>query len=521
MRHNVIGSAASIGLMAALGAVMFALRSDLSDATVALVLVVPVIVAVVLGGVWAGAVAVVAGFLLYDFVFIPPYYTLTVGHARNWIALGVYVVVVSLVARVVTRLRRAQEQALARQHDSQRLLEMSELLLGDRPLDELLPLVVSIMRDAFGSEGVVLLLPRNGKLEIVASSGRELTEAELRSVTPEPGIRSALMPEQLPGATETIVLAATGRPVGLLGLVGPALPTYRRGFARAFANHIAIAVERAQLREQAVRMHVLEEVDRLRVSLVGAVSHDLRTPLATIKASASALLDPDIPLPKAEQAELLGLIDTQADRLARLVSNLLDMTRIEAGALMLQQQPLDVHELVEEAVRSLRPLVDAHRVTLDVPEDLPAVNADHVLVGEVLVNLLDNAVRFASDGSPIAIVARRVDGMVEISVSDRGPGIPVADRAAIFERGYVRRPGSEDAGRGNGAAARAGASPASAAGAGGGSGLGLAIAKAFVDAHGGTISADEAPGGGARVSFSLPAVSEPSNRAEPSIGSER
>jgi len=512
VRRNILGGAASIGLMAALGAAMFALRSNLSDATVALVLVVPVVVAVVLGGVGAGAVAVAAGFVLYDFVFIPPYYTLTVGHARNWVALGVYVVVVSLVARVVTRLRRAQELALARQRDSQRLVEMSELLLGDRPLDMLLPLVVSIVRDVFGSEGVVLLLPRNGVLEIVASSGRDLTEAELRSVTPEPGVRSALMP----GTTETIVLASPGRPVGLLGLVGVPLPPWRRALAGAFANHIAIAVERAQLREQALRMHVLEEVDRLRASLVGAVSHDLRTPLATIKASASALLDPDIPLPKAEQAELLGLIDAQADRLARLVSNLLDMTRIEAGALVLRKQPLDVHELVDEAVRSLQPLLDANRVALDVPDDLPAVNADHVLVGEVLVNLLDNSVRFAPAASRIDIAARAAGDMVEISVSDRGPGIRPADRAVIFERGYVRRPAGEQAGSGNGART---SSPT--AGTAGGSGLGLVIAKAFVDAHGGTISADEAPGGGARVCFSLPAVPESSQNPQASRRSER
>jgi len=518
VRRNVIGGVASVALMAALGAVMFALRSSLSDATVALVLVVPVVVAVVLGGVWAGVAAVVAGFALYDFVFIPPYYTLTVGHARNWVALGVYVIVVSLVARVVTRLRSAQELALARQHDSQRLLEMSELLLGDRPLEQLLPLVVSIVRDAFGSEGVVLLLPRHGVLEIVASSGRDLTEAELRSVTPEPGIRSALMPA---GVTETIVLASPGRPVGLLGFVGSPLPPWRRAFARAFANHIAIAVERAQLREQALRMHVLEEVDRLRASLVGAVSHDLRTPLATIKASASALLDPDIALPKAEQAELLGLIDAQADRLARLVSNLLDMTRIEAGTFVLRRQPLDVHELVDGAVRSLRPLLDPSRVKSDVPVDLPAVDADHVLVGEVLGNLLDNSVRFAPDGSPIEISARRLGDFVEISVSDRGPGIPASDRAVIFERGYGRLPESDQVASTNGAARASASGTWRPSGLRGGAGLGLAIAKAFVDAHGGTISADDAPGGGARVSFSLPVVTEPSDGRDRDVMTER
>jgi two-component system sensor histidine kinase KdpD len=487
----------------------------LSDATVALVLVVPVIIGVVIGGTRAGVVAVVVGFAVYDLVFIPPYYTLRVGSMRNWLALVVYIAVVFLVARVVGRLRIAEDDARSRQADAQRLLELSELLIENRSLPDLLPLVVSIVRDAFACESVVLLLPNGGRLEIVATSGRELTPAELRRVSPAPGVAASLMPsapslvETADAAhTETIVLSVPGRPVGLIGLVGTRLSPHRRALARAFANHIAIALERAQLQEQALRISVLEEVDRLRGALVGAVSHDLRTPLATIKASASTLRDDDAVMTPADRAELLGLIDEQADRLARLVTNLLDMSRIETGALVVERQPLDVAEVVAEAVAGLRPAVPDGRIVVHMAPALPVIDADHVLIGQVIVNLIENALRYAPAGTAVEVTAEGGPATVEVAVVDHGPGFPEQDRIRIFGLGRptaawpdtgpptapvsVSRPGRALAPR----ASRA--SPA------GGSGVGLAIAKAFVEAHGGTIWADNVAGGGARVAFSLP-----------------
>jgi two-component system sensor histidine kinase KdpD len=538
LRLGLNGIAGALALMAGLGAIMFALRGHLSGATVALVLVVPVVVGVVVGGLWAGAVAVVAGFLLYDLVFIPPYYTLTVGTAHNWVALVVYVVVVSLVARVVNRLQIAEAEATSRETDAQRLLELSELLIEDRPLSDLLPLVVSIVRDAFDSETVVLVLPEGGRLEVAATSGRELTPAELRRVSPEPGVTASLTPST--GAarddaseaadTETIVLSAPGRPVGLIALVGARLPSHRRALAGVFANHIAIAIERTQLQQQALRLRFLEEMDRMRNALVGAVSHDLRTPLATIKASASALLDPDTSIGPDDETELLGLIDEQADRLERLVTNLLDMSRIEAGSLVVKRQPLDVGEVVDEAIAALRPHVASHRILVQVPESLPSIKADHVLVRQVLVNLLENALRYAPEGTGVEVTARGETGGVEIIVSDHGPGFAGEDLVRIFG---LAPPTSGAGGAGvtavaasaraaaTGAGAPTGKSPpasgartpagggVAAKGAGapaGGTGVGLSIAKAFVEAHGGRIWTETPEGGGARVGFFLPSV---------------
>ena len=191
---------------------------------------------------------------------------------------------------------------------------------------------------------------------------------------------------------------------------------------------MALALERAQLREQAVRNELLEEVDRLQRALVGAVSHDLRTPLATIKASASTLRNAAANVSGPERQELLALIETQSDRLDRLVTNLLDVSRVQAGALEVRHEPISVRDLVAEAVRAMGPATGPFTVSTSLDDDLPLVDVDHLLIGQVLANLLDNASRYAPPGTTITISAcRRPDGLVELGVQDEGPGVsPIA-----------------------------------------------------------------------------------------------
>jgi two-component system sensor histidine kinase KdpD len=242
-----------------------------------------------------------------------------------------------------------------------------------------------------------------------------------------------------------------------------------------------LALERGRLREQAVRAQLLEEVDRLRRSLVGAVSHDLRTPLVTIKVSASTLLDTAWAVSGADIEELAGLIDVQADRLDRLVSNLLDMTRIQSGTLQLRRETIAVTELVDEALSALGSSADLHRVRRDALAELPLVHVDRLLTCQVLANLIENALRYAPDATAVVISATSGGhGQVEVAVTDQGPGVPVEERDRVFE---MFSPGE----------------------AGGHSGLGLAIAKAFVEAHGERIWVQEGEEGkGARFVFTLP-----------------
>ena len=240
-----------------------------------------------------------------------------------------------------------------------------------------------------------------------------------------------------------------------------------------FANHMALALERAQLREQALRTELLEEVDRLQRALVSAVSHDLRTPLATIKASASTLRSAHADVTPADREELLELIDNQTDRLDRLVTNLLDLSRVQAGALELRNQPIAVDDLVTDAVRGLGPRAPrsptSRRRSSD---DLPLVDVDHLLIGQVLANLLDNAIRHAPPHTAITVGAqRRDDGLVQLTVEDRGPGVARAERTNVFR--MFNRSGTT-----------------------GGTGVGLSIAKAFVEAHGQEIWVEDGPSGG-------------------------
>jgi two-component system sensor histidine kinase KdpD len=480
VRRGLVGSIVGIVACAGLAAFMVPFRSHLSSATAALVLVVPVIAGVTVGGLPAGLVSVVAGFVAYDSVFIRPYYTLTVGSAQNWVALIVYVVVMALVARVVAALRSARSEAQRRADETRRLYELSELLVEDRSVGELLETIVKAVRTVFGVAGVTLLLPVGGRLATAASAGEPLSPRELHQLDPESGVPVGV--GTAPGAPHemrTLALAASGRPVGMLALSGIPASGTDRALLRTFANHAALALERAQLREQAMRSELLEETDRLRDALLGAVSHDLRTPLATMKVASSTLLNPVISLSDADTNELYSLIDVQTDRLTRLVTSLLDMTRFRAGALDVHRGPWSVLDLVDEALAGLGPTLEERQVDLMVPECLPEVNVDHLLIGQVLANLLDNANRHGPPSTPIKVTAALRGDRVALCVTDGGPGVPPAERDTVFER-FVRFD------------------------TGGRAGLGLAIAKTFVEAHGEQIWVEDVPGGGARFVFTLP-----------------
>jgi len=472
----ITGVVTAVGL----GAVMVAFRSHLSIASVALVLVIPVVAGVAAGGFRAGAASVVVGFLVYDFLFIPPYYRLTVSTGQNWVVLGVYVVVMLLVARVVAGLDSARSEAQRRADETRRLFELSELLVEDRSVDELLETIVGAVATVFEVPAVALLVPEDDRLEIAASAGEELSRDQLKRLDPYSGVPVSLgTGPGAPHEVRTVALSAAGRPVGILAMRGAPASEADRALLRTFANHAALALERAQLREQAVRSELLEEVDRLRHALMGAVSHDLRTPLATMKVASSTLLSPPAPLSDSDAHELYRLIDVETDRLTRLVTNLLDLTRLDAGALQIRRGPQSIRALVADAVAALRSTLNGRAVRMDLADGLPPVDVDELLIGQVLANLLDNADRHSPPDTQITVTGELRDNRIAVSVADRGPGVPVAERQAVFDR-FVRFD------------------------TGGRSGLGLSIAKTFVEAHHEQIWVEDVPGGGARFVFTLP-----------------
>lgn len=489
VRRNLAGSLAALACTAVLTVAMLPLRTHLSIATTALVLVVPVVVGVTIGGFFAGVLSTLSGFLIYDFFFIPPYLTLDVGANENWTALVIYVLVMLPVARVVAGMNAARAAARQRGLLVRRLFDLSTQLVQDRPLPELLDVIVTALADVLDAGHVALLLPQDGRLHVAATAGGDLDPTELRRLHPQPGqvtnldLLAAPTGQGRRGEPVQLALVAAGRPIGVLAITGVAITEQQREPLLLFANQMALAVERAQLREQAMRAQLTHEVEHLARTLVAAVSHDLRSPLASIKASSSVLADAELApaLTGTAREELARLIDTQTDRLAALVTSLLDMSRVQAGVLRPRTGLTTAGDLVATVLRDL-PGPPPRQIITDIDADLPLLDVDTVLIGRVLTNLLDNAARYAPPATAITIRAYRSDpATVTVSVADHGPGIPPNRRDDVFGFFFRREADS-------------------------GTGLGLAIAKIFIEAHDQHIWADQNPGGGARFTFTLPAV---------------
>ena len=289
-----------------------------------------------------------------------------------------------------------------------------------------------------------------------------------------------------PGRALTVPMRSGETVVGALVVVagGPGSSGFgepERRLLATFANQAALAVEQGQQEEQRNHARALQETDRLRTALLNSVSHDLRTPLASIKASASSLLDRDVEWSPAEQQEFLATINTEVDRLTHLVHNLLDMSRIEAGALDPHLTETTVAEVVGPVISRAR-AASRQRVDVDVPETLPSVLVDPVRIDQVLTNLLDNARGYAA-GGPVQVVARQAGTDVELRVIDHGPGIPGPERERVFNQFYRLKGG--------------GKRPE-------GTGMGLAICRGIVQALGGSLQVETTPGGGATFVLTLP-----------------
>ncbi len=481
-RRSAAGALVALGGVGVLTLLMLPDRDHLSLATPALVLVVPVVAGVAVGGFGAGVVAVAGGFVVYDVAFVPPYGSFVVGATQDWIALAVYVVVMLVVARVVAFLQQVRAEANTREEQTRRLYLFSDLLIGDRPLPELLDVVCHTIETAFSLSGVAVLLPDGDELRVGATAGEPLSDEVRHRLAHGHGRPQPVRSVDADGITR-VVLMATGRPLGLLALSRARIGAHGWELLHTYANQVALAIERAQLREQALRTELLEQADTWRDALVGAVSHDLRTPLATVKTAVSTLRRCSDTLSKADREELLELIEVQSDRLSRLVTNLLDMTRLEAGGLQLRLEVGPVVDVVEEAIASL----DLEgRVVADLPAELPLVEVDQALMVRVLANLLENAARYSPENEAVEVSARAGGVAVLVAVGDRGPGV------ALQERGQVFRMLNRVSGAGR-------------------AGLGLTIAKAFVEAHGGQIWVEDRQGGGARFVFTMPRADVPSN----------
>ena len=438
--------------------ILVAVRQHVSVGSALMIDLCLVMAVAALGGLRVGLVASVAAFGLTNWFLTPPLHTLTVGEAENVVALTVFVAVTVVVSILVDRAAsRSREAAIARMQAAA-LARSAATLVGSRdPLPDLL----EQLRATFGLASASVLEQADAGWWPTQVSGQ---------------------PELLDPAEGTAInISADGR----LRLVVStnALRPEQLDLLRAFADQLAMGVEARRLRVDADNAALVAEADALRAALLQAVSHDFRTPLATIKASASGLLHTGAEFSDSDRRLLLGDIESAADRLDRMVRDLLDMSRLQVGAVDLTLRSVALEEVVAAAIAGLRA---AHeRIEVDVPESLPMVLADAALLERALANLISNALAWSPAGTPVKVQAGQVGGLIDLRVVDRGPGVPVDDRERIFLPFQRLGDRSTDAGVG----------------------LGLAIAKGLIEAMGARLNLDDTPGGGLTMTVRLqPAV---------------
>ncbi len=448
IRRRLAGVVLAAAALPLITVIMATSRQHLNLADDVLVYLVAVVTIAVLGGFWPAVLAAVAASLLLNWYFTVPLHTFNIQDPRELLALLLFVTVAVAVSSVVhLAARRAVQAALARE-EAASLLELAQTVLGG----------------ADSPQAVLDHLTRThgGQAELQERAGGRWVRTASSNVD-----------RSLPAASRIDIRADLTLLV--TGQADSATPALLAGYAAQAAS----ALDRERLRTQAAQAEVLAEGNRMRTALLAAVSHDLRTPLASIKASVSSLRQTDVEWSEADEADLLATIEQNADRLDALIGNLLDMSRLHTGSLQPFLRPTAIDEVAPVAVGGLD---DSLRLELTVPDGFPLVLADPGLLERVLANLFSNALRYSPAARPPELRAELADGMVRLEVVDHGPGVPDEQKERIFEpftRVADRHPGV---------------------------GLGLAVAKGFAEAMGGRIEAGDTPGGGLTVTVTLPAA---------------
>ncbi|MET9652261.1 sensor histidine kinase KdpD [Streptomyces sp. NPDC006460] len=450
------GWVVGVGGPALLSLLLTHVDADLGLANDMLLFLGLAVAAALLGGLLPALASVIFGSFLLNWFFTPPVHRITIADPRNIVAIAVFFGVAVSVASVVDLAARRTHQAARLRAESEVLSYLAgSVLRGESSLEALL----ERGRETFSMESVALL--------------ERASDVDPWTCAASVGTRPAVRPED----------ADVDMPVGehlALVLTGRALPAEDRRVLGAFAAQAAVVLDRQRLVGEAEEARKLAEGNKIRTSLLAAVSHDLRTPLAAIKAAVSSLRSDDVEWSEADRAELLAGIEDGSDRLDHLVGNLLDMSRLQTGTVTPLIRAVDLDEVVPMALGG----VPDGSAELDVPESLPMVEVDKGLLERAVANIVENAVKYSPPGVPVVVAASVLGDRVELRVVDRGPGVPDEDKDGIFEP--FQRFG--DAPRGSGV------------------GLGLAVARGFVEAMGGTVTADDTPGGGLTMTLTLRAV---------------
>ncbi len=489
------GYAWATAAVAGAGIVAAAVERELALPNLSLIFLSAVLVVAVRFGTGPALYASGLGLAAYNFFFTVPYYTFVV-HARSDLLTLLFFILVAvltgnLAGRLQSQLKTTQENAAR----TESLYAFTRGLADIREQDSILAYVARHVATTFGGDVLIFLASDSdsGPLRPAAAHPPDRTASEDEAAvaervwrTGEPFVRADDADDR--SANVYAPMTTGQRAVGVIGIV-PSGDFYPRAaeprqLLLALAQQAAVAIERARLAVDVEKVRMVSETERLRTALLSSVSHDLRTPLASVIGSATALASLEDTLSRADRKDLIDTILGESNRLNRLVQNLLDMTRISHGGIEPRRDWVDLREIVGRAVFATRESLALFRMSVVVGDDVPLLYLDPVLMEQVFVNILDNAAKHAPAGSRIEVSARRRDKEVEIRVEDQGPGIPAADRAKVFEMFHRARPDDPAAG----------------------AGLGLSICKGFVEAHGGRIVAESASEGlGAAIVVFIPA----------------
>jgi len=440
----------------------------------------------------------------FDFFFVPPFYTFAVSDAQYLITFGIMLLVALVISTLTTRIKRQAEAAQERERRTSALYALSRDFASTRDIEHLLRNAVKHINDVFGSQVVIMLPNIGGHLQAWGRfAGWWPSDEHKRTIfapdASDQGVAQWVYDhsqiaghgtDTLPGSAAVYLpLLASRGTVGVLGVRSAQTRRLRSPeqlhLLETFANQIALAIERANLADEAQQAQVLVETERTRSALLSSVSHDLRTPLATITGASSSLLEAAASFDAATRHELTQTIFDESNRLNRLVGNLLDITRLESGAITIRKEWQPVEEVIGVALARLDSQLRDRPIHIELPADGALAPFDGLLIEQVLINLLENAIKYTPPDSTIDIVGRSDDNMLTLSIADRGPGLPPGDTEQIFDKFY-RAESTQ-----------------------GGVGLGLTICRAIIVAHGGRIWAANRPGGGASFTFTLPLDGKP------------
>ncbi len=452
-------------LIASITAIFFALREGLDITLIALLYLIPLGLITAFWGLGPGITSALLTFLAFNYFFIKPYYTFAVHRPSDVVILVIFLVVAVVISQLVGRMQAGLAAATAREREATQLYELSTALTGLHDDHSIAQILARQVQAVLQSEHVELKV--SGSQPFVF----HLPEIEIPSRAPE----------------LTIPIQAARGVLGEIQLwtAAPVITSGERRLLQTFASQGALAFERAWLAQAESRARVLEESDHLKSILLSSVSHELRTPLSTIKAAASSLRGNEVSWDSPARAELIAAIDDEADHLNMLVGNLLDMSRIESGALRPKREWNILAEIIGSVLARMRNLSGEYQVEVDVPEDLPLVPVDYVQMEQVFTNLLSNSLKYAPVNTKIRIRAAVEDETIHVQVSNQGPQVPAEHLERIFDKFYRITAADRVTG----------------------TGLGLSICKGIIEAHGGRIWAENLPDGFA-FNFTLPLLWE-------------